>query len=95
MADIIITRHLIISGRVQGVGFRAFVHHHAEKLELDGFVRNLRDGTVEALIMGEADRVEALISACREGPPASRVEKVEISNAEGIADKGFKHFPTV
>jgi len=95
MADENIARRLVISGRVQGVGFRAFVHGQAEKLELDGFVRNRKDGTVEALAVGMAEKVEALIARCHEGPPSARVEAVEVSDAQGIVDKGFRHLPTV
>jgi acylphosphatase len=88
-------RRLIISGRVQGVGFRAFVKHSADKLGLDGFVRNRTDGTVEALVTGASESVEKLIVLCHEGPPASRVSDVQVSEAQGIVDKGFKQLPTV
>jgi acylphosphatase len=90
-----VARKLTIHGRVQGVGFRAFVHGHASRLALDGFVRNRKDGTVEALVVGEEEKIEMLITVCHEGPPASRVEKVEVGEAQGIVDKGFKHLPTV
>jgi len=90
-----IARRLIIYGRVQGVGFRAFVHGHAQKLGLDGFVRNRMDGTVEALVVGEEEKIDMLIAHCHEGPPASRVSKVEASEAQGVVDKGFRHLPTV
>jgi acylphosphatase len=90
-----VSRRLRISGRVQGVGFRAFVRHHALSLDLDGFVRNRTDDTVEVLVTGEATQVEALIAFCHEGPPASRVEKIEVSEAQGIVDAGFKQLPTV
>jgi acylphosphatase len=90
----IITRHLIICGRVQGVGFRAYVHGHAQSLGLNGFVRNRKDGTVEALVSGPENKIEALVAACHEGPPASRVSNVEVSEAQETAEKGFKHLPT-
>jgi acylphosphatase len=95
MADSSIARRLEISGRVQGVGFRAFVLFHAQKLELDGFVRNRADGTVEALATGDAQKVEALIALCHGGPPGSRVTEVKVSEAQGIVDKGFRQLPTV
>jgi len=95
MSEMPVTRRLVITGRVQGVGFRAFVYGHATKLGVDGFVRNRVDGSVEALIVGEAQKVEALIALCREGPPASRVAELKVSEAQGIVDKGFRQLPTV
>ena len=96
MGKVIITRHLKIFGRVQGVGFRAFVTHHANRLGLDGHVRNRLDESVEVLVSGEPSQVEMLIALCREGPPASRVEKVEVSDARVTTlEKGFRHAPTV
>jgi acylphosphatase len=80
---------------VQGVGFRAFVKFHADKLRLDGYVRNRNDGTVEALVAGEVAQVEALITVCHEGPPASRVTNVQVNEAQDVEHKGFKHLPTV
>lgn len=88
-------RRLVVHGKVQGVGFRAFVAAHARMLGLDGFVRNRIDGTVEALIAGPAEQVETLAARCHEGPPASRVDKVESHEAQGIVDTGFKQLPTV
>lgn len=90
-----LSRRIEVTGRVQGVGFRAFVASTARGLGLDGFVRNRKDGSVEALVVGEAQKVEALIAACHEGPPASRVEGVRVSEAQGVVDKGFKQLPTV
>ncbi|MCB1539501.1 MAG: acylphosphatase [Rhodoblastus sp.] len=74
-------RRVLVSGCVQGVGFRYFVVDEARALGLAGFVRNLRDGRVEAEVSGPADKVEALIAACRRGPPGSRVDGVEIAAA--------------
>ncbi|MFV0280731.1 MAG: acylphosphatase [Rhodoblastus sp.] len=71
---------IFVSGRVQGVGFRYFVAQEARALGLAGFVRNLRDGRVEAGISGPADSVEALIAACRRGPAGGRVDGVEIAD---------------
>ena len=73
---------LFVSGRVQGVGFRYFVAGEARALGLAGFVRNLRDGRVDAEVSGSAARIEALIAACRRGPPGSRVDRVEIVESE-------------
>jgi acylphosphatase len=70
-------RHLTIRGRVQGVGYRAWVRHQARARRLDGWARNRRDGCVEALFAGPPDVVSEMIALCRRGPPASRVEAVE------------------
>ncbi len=72
---------LRITGRVQGVGYRAFVEMQAEMLDLDGWVRNRRDGSVEAVAAGSADKIERLIAECREGPPASLVTDVNVIEA--------------
>jgi len=86
---------LRISGRVQGVWFRGWAVDQARSLELDGWVRNRLDGTVEILAVGPVAAVESLISACRIGPPAARVEGVEVGPAQGITPKGFIQKPTV
>jgi acylphosphatase len=70
--------HVLIRGRVQGVGFRAWVHHHAELNGLGGWVRNRRDGAVEAVFAGPADLVETMLAACRQGPAGARVESVDV-----------------
>ena len=74
MSDI---RHIVVRGRVQGVGYRAFVEREALALGLEGWVRNCRDGTVEALFAGEAAVIDAMIEACRRGPYAARVDAVD------------------
>jgi acylphosphatase len=66
---------------VQGVGYRAFVEDEAAGRGLAGWVRNRRDGSVEAVFAGEADAVEAAIAACRQGPYAARVDGVAIRDA--------------
>ncbi len=70
--------HAIVSGRVQGVYFRAFVARHARRLGLSGWVRNRPDGAVEVLAEGEKDRLEELVSRLRQGPPAARVSGVQV-----------------
>jgi acylphosphatase len=72
-----VTRHVSIRGRVQGVGFRAFVEHVALKAGLEGWVRNRRDGSVEALLAGPRETVTAAIEACRRGPIGSRVDAID------------------
>ena len=71
--------HLLISGRVQGVFFRATMQEEAEKLGVTGWVRNLPDGRVEAVVEGPEDKVKQLIEWAHHGPPAARVEKVEVT----------------
>jgi len=71
-----VARRVIIRGRVQGVGFRAWIEHTASRLGLEGWVRNLRDGTVEAVFFGPPDAVGAMIVACRHGPGGSGVHGV-------------------
>jgi acylphosphatase len=70
-------RHVVIRGRVQGVGYRAFVQDEALRLELEGWVRNRRDGSVEAVFSGPEQAVAAVLDACHRGPPGARVEAVE------------------
>ncbi|PWC54323.1 acylphosphatase [Azospirillum sp. TSO22-1] len=70
-----------ISGRVQGVWYRGWTVERASALGLNGWVRNRADGTVEALFAGPADRVDAMLAACREGPPAAVVRDVAVEPA--------------
>jgi acylphosphatase len=69
-------RQVTITGRVQGVGYRAWVEHQATNHDLEGWVRNRRDGSVEALFAGPADVVADLIARCRRGPSSARVDAV-------------------
>lgn len=73
MSEDRILRHVSIRGTVQGVGFRAFVEHRAQQCALEGWVRNRRDGSVEAVFAGPATSVEDLIAACHIGPPGGHV----------------------
>lgn len=68
---------LVVRGRVQGVGFRYWTRREAERRGLRGWVRNRRDGSVEALLVGPPETVRAMVEACRRGPQGSRVEGVE------------------
>ncbi|NUR55786.1 MAG: acylphosphatase [Acidobacteria bacterium] len=74
----LIARHYVIAGRVQGVGFRYFVEGAAAREGVHGWVRNLPDGRVEAHIEGDADAVERVEAALRRGPSSSRVEDVVV-----------------
>ncbi|WBX83719.1 acylphosphatase [Sphingosinicella microcystinivorans] len=90
-----VARRLRIHGRVQGVWYRAWTLETAQRLGLDGWVRNRIDGTVEVFAVGPADAVEKLVAACREGPPAAKVERLDVEAAEGIVRRGFTKKPTV
>ena len=72
-----IIRHIIVRGRVQGVGFRAFVAHRATRHAVEGWVRNRRDGSVEAVFAGSPDAVEAMINICKDGPLSARVDALD------------------
>jgi acylphosphatase len=72
-----VIRHVMFHGRVQAVGFRAFVEHAASLRSLEGWVRNRRSGSVEAVLAGEGADVDAVIEACRKGPPSARVDRVD------------------
>jgi acylphosphatase len=71
-----------IRGRVQGVGFRAWLAGHARRLCVGGWVRNRRDGSVEAVFSGAPEDVEAMVALAREGPRYAEVEGVEVSRDE-------------
>jgi acylphosphatase len=70
--------HVWITGRVQGVFFRAYTRDAAQMIGVTGWVRNLPDGRVEAVFEGESDKVERMIEWCREGSPMSRIERVDL-----------------
>lgn len=70
-------RHVLIHGRVQGVGYRAWTEVTALEHGLEGWVRNRRDGSVEAVFGGAADDVTAMIAECRRGPPGARIERID------------------
>lgn len=70
--------HLIVSGKVQGVFYREFARKEADKMNIKGFVRNLRDGTVELVAEGDDDKVNDFIKSCKKGSFASFVKNVEI-----------------
>jgi acylphosphatase len=78
------TVHVMISGRVQGVGYRAWTERQALARGLSGWVRNRRNGSVEALFAGEAEVVDAMVAACRAGPPQARVNSVLTDELRGL-----------
>jgi len=74
--------HVIMSGRVQGVWFRATTKQKAEQLGLKGWVRNTHDGCVEAVFEGEENLVKQMIDWCRRGSPLANIENVEVKNQD-------------
>ena len=86
-------KHLVISGRVQGVGFRYSMSEEAERLGVTGWVRNRRDGTVEAIVQGSPDAVEAIVRWAHRGPQDARVVAVEVTDATGVFAR-FEKRPT-
>jgi acylphosphatase len=85
---------LTITGHVQGVWFRAWAAEQAKRLGLDGWVRNRRDGSVEALVAGDAAAVQGMIEACKVGPPAARVAHVAVASDSSNVGAGFAVRPT-
>jgi acylphosphatase len=94
-------RHVTITGRVQGVGYRAWVEHRARAHDLEGWVRNRRDGSVEALFAGPAAVVADMVAVCRRGPSSARVDAVqdEPGNSDALklrrAGERFSVLPTL
>ncbi len=80
---------VVVRGFVQGVFFRVEARDRARSLGLAGWVRNARDGTVEAAFEGDGERVESMIDWCRRGPAAARVEEVEVAWVEPEGEDGF------
>ena len=99
MSDLI--RRVVIRGLVQGVGYRAWVEETADELKLAGWVRNCRDGSVEAVFAGEADIVEDMITRCRRGPQLARVDELtdEAASEDMLdlapQDESFSVLPTI
>lgn len=96
-----VIRHVTISGRVQGVGYRAWVAEQAASRGLEGWVRNRRDGSVEAVLSGPEDVVSEMIAACRRGPSSARVEGVhaaagtfDLLSLRGVSER-FAFLPTI
>jgi len=88
------TVRIVVTGRVQGVGFRDWVRDRARELGLAGWVRNRRDGSVELLAAGEPAAVDDLLGRCGRGPFAARVDDVAVSASDEEAPPGFERRPT-
>lgn len=85
-----IRRRVVVHGWVQGVFFRDAVRRRAVGAGVAGWVRNNRDGTVEAVFEGEASAVERLVELCREGPRGARVDHIEVSDEDPAGLSGFE-----
>ena len=81
-----VRRRVLISGRVQGVAFRAYTRSVARQTGVCGSVRNLSDGRVEAVFEGDQEKVDSVIAWCRKGPPAGRVDQVQIFEEQPSGD---------
>lgn len=96
-----VIRRIVVRGRVQGVGYRAWVEYQAHRAGLGGWVRNRRDGSVEAVFDGDASVVASMVASCRQGPASARVDHVveEEANADTLgprrAGEGFSVLPTI
>jgi len=82
--------HVYVSGRVQGVTYRASTRETARERGVDGWVRNLDDGRVEAVFEGDPDDVEAMVEWCHEGPARAQVDAVEATREPPAGDSGFQ-----
>ena len=81
---------VLVRGRVHGVFFRAEARSRAESLGVAGWIRNLPDGSVEAVFEGEDERVESMVGWCRRGPAGAEVESVEVEREEPAGEAGFR-----
>ena len=88
------TVRIRVRGRVQGVGFRDWIAAQARSLELAGWVRNRRDGSVEILASGQAPAIQRLVEAAHQGPPFARVAQVAVEAAEADPSSDFVRRPT-
>lgn len=92
-----LTLHVRISGRVQGVGYRAALQRTAQANGISGWVRNRRDGSVEAIVQGSPEDIERVLAWARRGPPAARVSELKADPAQGEFVRpysGFEPLPT-
>jgi acylphosphatase len=85
-----VRKRVVVHGRVQGVGFRYAVARRAAAAGVAGWVRNLPDGTVEAVFEGEPPGVESLVRFCRDGPRGARVDHVEVTSEPDTSLAGFE-----
>ena len=88
-----VTLHLRIYGRVQGVGFRQYTQREARRRGVTGWVRNRKDGSVEAILQGPQEAVDTVLKWVRHGPPSATVTDVQVSEGTGVYS-GFEQRPT-
>ena len=84
--------HVYVSGFVQGIGFRQYIKSRANKLNIKGWIKNLPDGRVEAILQGRTQDIDKIILLCRKGPFLAEVEKVEV---EKLPDQKFESFDII
>ena len=84
----LVRAHVMVSGRVQGVAYRAFTQHHAIRLKLHGWVRNLPEGQVESEVEGSRAAVESFLGSLRQGPTLAHVERVQVKWITTLNDSG-------
>ena len=82
--------HVVVSGRVQGVWFRESCREHARAAGVDGWVRNLSDGRVEAVFEGSPAAIQRVVAWCHDGPARARVDRVEVADEAVIGEAGFR-----
>ena len=89
----IIKKHLVISGKVQGVGFRYWIQNLAINNNINGWVKNRSSGGVEALIIGQEKEVQKLIKQCKIGPSSATIQNIQINDYnQDYLEKGFNIF---
>ena len=93
MSETVVTKRLVIYGRVQGVYFRDSMRQQARRLGVTGWVRNRSDGTVESMASGDTEAVAAIIEWARQGPATAKVTDVQVEDAQGMFDS-FELLPT-
>ena len=89
------TVHVVVSGHVQGVWYRGWTVESARALDLRGWVRNCRDGTVEAVFAGPEPAIEIMLTRCHSGPPAARIDSVTAVAWGGETGTGFHQLPSI
>lgn len=89
------TKHLRIYGHVQGVGYRVWAAHLATRMLLKGWVRNLKDKSVEAVVTGYQDDIQKFVSECYKGPPSAKVEVIHVTDGVDEELKTFEIRDTV
>jgi len=94
MAEDLTTLRVVVEGNVQGVGFRAFCVRQALGLNLRGWVRNRKDGALEALITGRVKDVEHFVQACMRGPEGAKVKNIDLFAETDPGSQGFVELPT-